>query len=103
MHPRAFFFPGLNTLIFSLFNVFSKTPEDETQLRISLIAFQGPLPDSSVTDFLWSWHRNIETFCTRFAHDRLLYGYPRSFFLLQLFSLLDSAVMFQIRLRCRGS
>lgn len=52
MHPCAFFFPGLNTLIFSLFNVFSKTPEDETHLRISLIAFQGCLPDSSVTDLL---------------------------------------------------
>lgn len=80
MHPWAFFFLGLNTLIFSLFNVFSKTPEDETHLRISLIAFQGCLPDSSVTDFLRSGDPSIETFCPRFARERLLHGYPRSFF-----------------------
>lgn len=81
-------------MIFSLFNVFSKTPEDETHLRISLIAFQSSLPDSSVKDFLWSGRWKIETFYPRFAREKLLYGYPLSFFLLQLFSLLDPAVRF---------
>lgn len=65
MHPWAFFFPDLNTLIFSLFNVFRKTTEDETHLRISLIAFQIPLPDSSVTDFLRSRDLKIDTFLSK--------------------------------------
>lgn len=68
MHPRAFFFPELNTLIFSLFNDLSKTTEDETHLRISLIAFQIPHPDSSVTDFLWSMDQKVETFCPQLEH-----------------------------------
>lgn len=66
---RAFFFPELNALIFSLFNDFSKTTEDETHLWISLIAFQIPLPDSSVTDFLRSRDWKIETFCLQTGED----------------------------------
>lgn len=66
---RAFFFPELNALIFSLFNDFSKTTEDETHLWISLIAFQIPLPDSSVTDFLRSGDWKIETFCLQTGED----------------------------------